>query len=169
MQLIKSPNSNGAALVEALLALAFSVAIITAVVIAVITALSNTNFTKNQNLASAYAQEGIDVARNMKDADFQSFSSLTNHTDGTCYSPSADKSTLVIGCTAPVGDIFRREIYVHHGGLDRSLPLPLQKCESGSTFVASIVSWTDPKCKTSNCHKVQLDTCFRDLNRIIGP
>ncbi|MBI2621564.1 MAG: hypothetical protein HYW63_02855 [Candidatus Levybacteria bacterium] len=158
IKLIK--NQNGQALIEALLALAFAVVIITAVVIAVINALSNTNFTKNQNLGTQYAQEGLDLARNMKDSDYDGFKALANPSPR--YYCITDGDFLYIPPDQPciVGNDFSRHIYIFHGS-------PL--CEANSSFVSSTVSWTDSKCTDgSNCHKIQLDSCFSDPNKAFG-
>lgn len=153
---------KGQSLIEALLALAFAVVIITAVVIAVITSLNNTTFTRNQNLASQYAQEGIDIARNMRDASYGEFKALPS---GQYYCPGADgKLSTDSFCTV---DGFERRVFVQHAGLDEK---DTPTCEANSTFVSSVVSWTDSKCTAATaCHKVQLDSCFTDPNRAFGP
>lgn len=155
----------GQALIEALLALAFAVVIITAVVIAVINALNNTAFNKNQNLASQYAQEGLDIARNLKDSNYDSFKSLSGV---YCLDPETSSIETVGSCSEP--DDFERKIYINHSGTDEAAT---PKCQADlsfvSSFVSSIVFWTDSKCSDgSNCHKVQLESCFSDPNRQFG-
>ena len=161
----QTESQKGQMLIEALLALAFAVVIITAVVIAVITSLNNTSFTKNQNLAAQYAQEGLDIARNMKDSNYSGFRALPN---GGYYCVNKINGTLSdIGFCPPVEE-FSRQIYVDHGtsslgGRDEN---GRERCEVGSSFVASIVSWGDSKCEEEDtqCHSIQLDSCFSNLN-----
>lgn len=152
----QAENQKGQALLESLLALSFAVVIITAVVIVVITSLSNTSFTKNQNLAGQYAQEGLDMARNMRDSDYTGFKALPN---GGNY--CADNGEITTGsCT--VGE-FTKQLYINHSGVDQG---GVVKCEPDSSFVSSIASWNDSKClNNSPCHKVQLDSCFSNPNR----
>lgn len=155
----------GQALIEALLALAFSVIIVTGVVIAVITSLSNVTFTKNQNLASSYAQEGLDIARNLKESNYQTFFSLSNGE----YCATSGSTALTPGSCA-VGS-FTRGIYINHQGRDRGNVLKCPSVNGSGSFVASIVSWNDSKCQNAlvKCHKVQLDSCYYDLNKIRNP
>ncbi len=166
MKSLFSKNQSGQSLVEALLALAFVVAIITAVVTVVISSLNSASFTKNQNRTTSYAQEGLDIARNMKDSNYTVFRALPSR-NYYC----ADEATITLKQTCVAG-VFTRKIYVDHGdatygGRDEKL---VGRCEVGSSFVASIVYWTDSKCAGSNnCHKVQLDSCFSDLNKVSGP
>ncbi len=162
-------RQSGQTLIEALLALIVVIVIITAVVTAVITSLSGATFTKNQNLASQYAQEGIDIARNMKDSDFASFSALNNDQ----YYCAAQGSTSLdsSSCSTKLNGIFTRKIYINHNGQGPNDGASVvKKCPFG-TFVSSIVSWSDPKCGNSgvDCHSVKLDSCFDDLNKVPNP
>lgn len=163
----QTKSQGGQALIEALLALAFAVAIITAVVIVVINALNNTTFTKNQNLATQYAQEGLDIARSMKDSDYDGFKALTNGNYCASVDGVSIDSAPCVGEPLDNGN-FSRVIYVNHNGQDPSGAVP-QECETGSSFISSIVSWTDSKCSGGEfCHKIQLDSCFSDPNRLFG-
>ena len=158
-------KQSGQTLVEALLALIVVIVIITAVVTAVITSLSGATFTKNQNLASQYSQEGIDIARNMKDSDFVGFSALTS---GNSYCAAQGSTSLdTTSCNTKLNGIFTRKIYINHNGTGPNDVIP--KCTG--TYVSSIVSWSDPKCGNSgvDCHSVKLDSCFDDLNKVPNP
>ncbi len=162
---------RGSTLIEALLALTFAVAIITAVVVAVTSSLNNATYTKSQNAATQYAQEGIDIARYMKSSDYDSFISLaTSFGGGPLYCPTQDGILEISDvCTK---DQFLIEIYIDHGtalsgGRDKT---GVSQCEVGSSFVSSTASWTDPKCTNGDfCHKVALDTCLSDLDKLNNP
>jgi len=56
-------NQKGQGLVEALIALGAAVIIIAAITIAVITAVSNSDFSTEQNLATGFAQQGMEIVR----------------------------------------------------------------------------------------------------------
>lgn len=164
LNIIKS--SKGSTLVESLLALTFAVVIITAVVIAVTTALSNSTFTKNQNQATQLAQEGLDIARYMKSSNYVAFRALD---DTVNYCPN-DSGELVPIDELPCDDgIFTSTIDIDHAGGNNASGG--RACEVlNSTFVASEVRWTDSKCnKDEFCHKVVLDTCLSDLDQLENP
>ena len=161
MKSVFSKNQSGQSLVEALLALAFVVVIITAVVTVVISSLNSASFTKNQNRTTSYAQEGLDISRNMKDSSYTAFRALSS--GYYC----ADDGTIALKSEPCVG-VYTRRIYINHGGMDQGGSI--RRCEVGSSFVSSIVYWTDSKCTAGDeCHKIQLDACFSDLNKVSGP
>ncbi|MBI3069818.1 MAG: hypothetical protein HYY87_00750, partial [Candidatus Levybacteria bacterium] len=54
---------KGQTLIEVLLALGTAVVVLSATVVAVLSALNNAQFSKNQSLATQYAQEGMEVMR----------------------------------------------------------------------------------------------------------
>lgn len=156
---IKSKNKKGIILIEAILALGIIVVIMTALVSALVSSISSSNFANEQSIATGYAQEGIEIARNDKDTDFGAFSALS---EGTyCLNQGV---TTVIGAPASGGgctgiDNYTRTIYVN------SSPAP-GRCESSqAVFVASTVTWSDSRCSgASDCHKVELNSCFINLN-----
>ncbi len=159
-------TQNGSTLVESILALTFAVVIITAVVIAVTTALSNSTFTKNQNQATQLAQEGLDIARYMKTSDYTRFRALN---DDVNYCPN-DEGELAPLDELPCDDgIFISSIDIDHAGGNN--PSGGRACEVlNSTFVTSEVSWTDAKCTDGEyCHKVALSTCLSDLEQLDNP
>lgn len=168
-------SEKGSTLIESLLALTFAVVIITAVVIAVTTALSNSTFTKNQNLATQYAQEGLDIARYMKTSDYVAFRALN---DSVKYCPTGEGLLVPID-ELPCNDIdpendadnrvFIGSVSIDHSGGNN--PTGGRACQVlNSTFVTSEVSWTDAKCTDGEyCHKVSLNTCLSDLEQLANP
>src|SRR5450759_3168005 len=56
-------NNKGQGLVEALIALGAAVVIISAITVAVITSVHNSDFAKYQNLATNYAQQGLAIVK----------------------------------------------------------------------------------------------------------
>lgn len=161
-------SEKGSTLIESLLALTFAVVIITAVVIAVTTALSNSTFTKNQNQATQLAQEGLDIARYMKTSDYIAFRALDDNIE---YCPN-EEGELLPNEDSFCGDgEFLKTIRIDHSGGIYPTPIGSRACQVlNSTFVTSEVSWTDAKCTDGEyCHKVTLNTCLSDLEQLENP
>jgi Tfp pilus assembly protein PilV len=117
---------------------------------------------RNQIIASGLAQEGTELARNMRDSSWLSNSPSTGHsfdnipTGNTCR---ADKNSTAITCGNPYALLFDGSGYYTHTG---TTPTKFQRRlivqDSGSSkIVTSLVSWNnasppnDPtNCNTSN-------------------
>ncbi len=146
---------KGQSLIEVVIGLAIAVIIMTAVTTLVINSLQNAEFSKNQNLAEQYAQEGIETMRNLRDSNYSSFSSFS----GT-YCLNKNDPTLVSSCTTPNVDNFIRKVKIDPTGC------------SGITQVNVGVSWSDGKCRdVSNpyCHSVNLTTCLSNFTAAPAP
>src|SRR5450759_4358473 len=63
-------NNKGQGLVEALIALGAAVVIISAITVAVITSVHNSDFAKYQNLATNYAQQGLAIVKQQSQLDW---------------------------------------------------------------------------------------------------
>lgn len=157
----KIKNQNGQSLIEVLIALAASVAVVTAIAITVITSLSNVEFTKNQNLAAQYSREGMEIVRKIAKDNWANF--ISTYT-GVNYCLDQGSSTLRVmgagGCTQNVG-IFVRQITIDQNSAS---------CQN-SVRVTSTVSWSDSKCQVGNvfCHKVVMESCLAEINTIQAP
>lgn len=157
-------NKKGIILLEAIIALAVIVVVMTALVTALVSSLNNSSFSDQQTVATAYAQEGIDIARNQKNADFATFQTLEGP-----Y-PLGQDDTVIPGSSAyldfkPGDDRYTRYIYVNNSGMDEN---GVRFCtQTNSIFVSSTVSWSDSKCSgSSRCHEVNLTSCFVNLNSV---
>lgn len=164
-------SEKGSTLIESILALTFAIIIITAVVIAVTTALSNSTFTKNQNQATQLAQEGLDIARHAKTSDYEAFRALDDDID---YCANDEGELVPVGELPCDKDIYILTIYIDHAGGNN--PTGGRACDilnfdgTNPTFVSSEISWTDAKCVDGGyCHKVALNTCLSDLERLPTP
>lgn len=156
---IKNPES-GQSLIEVLIALAASVAIVAAIAVTVITSLSNVEFTKNQNLATQYSGEGLELVRQKAKDNWSYFSS--HYTSVYYCLDSNDNLSVMVGsCSQNVG-IFKRQIQIFQNDTT--------KC-NGNTKIISTVLWSDSKCLSTDafCHEIELDTCLADINPIQGP
>lgn len=157
-------NSKGIILIEAILALAVISIVLTALVTALVSSLNTSTFSREQSVATSYAQEGLEIARNQKDIDFGNFQNLNGayclSAADTAVTDDSSTSYSNPNCSE-IENKFSRIIYVNSSGND---PVGTSKCEN-SVYVASVVFWTDSKCSGgAKCHKVELSSCFADLN-----
>lgn len=169
----------GQGLVEVLVALGISAIILSAIGMAVISSLRNTQYSQNQNLATQFASQGIEVVRHIRD----SASSLSTF-DKIYYCLSQNSTVLddrpPSGVCDPnidprnidpsVGNIysFIRSVDIYPSANPLNLcPTPTPSTNSAYYAVVS-VSWWDNACATSEfCHKVSLNSCFSDRQDII--
>lgn len=164
-------QQQGQTLIEVLVGLAAGVIVIGAITIATLNALNNAQFSENQNLATQYAQQAMEAVRNMRDTNYQNFSSLsgtycmgksctdlnssnlnTNPNTNYCWTAPAS------GCGQNV-NIFVRQIAFEQNASD---------CD-GNTKVTVTASWNDSKCTTSSntfCHSTTLASCFANINAV---
>lgn len=66
-------HKNGQSLIEVLVSMTVAILVITGLVGAVLVAVRNTQFAKNQSLATKYAQEGMENTRQLRDTDWAVF------------------------------------------------------------------------------------------------
>ncbi len=170
----------GQSLVEVLVGMATAVLIVGAMTVATISALQNAQFGKNENLATNYAQQGIEIVRNLRDQNYNDFNKLNgtyclaktcDKIDPTYTGPGTDPcGPQTILCQQNVGgenaDIFVRQVTITRDDAtcqDSVTPIPGKEVK-----VSANVSWYDTKCGTSNvfCHSVQLTTCLSTYNAI---
>lgn len=168
-------QNAGQSLLEVLAALGAATIIVTAIVVVIINSLSNTQFSKNQNLASQYAQEGMEVVRHMRDSDYNSFNTLDSlneeyclDTNETVINPANIRDRSLNGCSTGLGDppenvnsFFARRVIIRSPG----------SCSQGKEVIVSVL-WVDGKCTDSNnlfCHKSEIRSCLTDYNIIPTP
>lgn len=175
-------NQKGQSLIEVLVGMVTMSIIVGAITVVTINALNNAVYSKNQHLATEYAQQGMEIVRNLRDRQYSSFISLNGYyclaksctdihptavlSNGNPYDPCGPKSLL---CQQNVGgenaDIFVRQVFVDPNGT---------YCQDGTqnntqgTQVTVNVSWYDQKCGSANifCHTVQLSSCLSTYNAI---
>lgn len=160
-------NKKGIILVEAIIAMTVIVMIMTAIVTALISSINSTTYSEEQTIATGYAQEGIEVARNQKNIDWDSISNLSNGYYSLCQGSSLIQSSG----SCVIDGKYTRTIYVNQDGFDNRTSPGSQICLENSIFVASTVTWSDGRCTSSSvdCHKVDLNSCFTNLNYIEAP
>lgn len=156
-QLIK--NQVGQSIVEALIALTAGVTIIAAIAIAVVNSVNNADFAKNQNLATAYSQQALEIINVLQKNNWISFSNLS----GT-YCLGKDSTNLTetaFECGENV-DRFVRTIVITQNA---------SNCSGGSRVEIN-TSWSDGKCTDVNnsyCHAVELVSCVTGIDVLPAP
>lgn len=150
---------KGQSLIEVLIALGVAALIVAAITMAVLAALNNAQFSKNQNLATQYAQQGMEVVRQIRNNDFALFNGYSGQ---FCLDQGANTLRVyppVEGCGQNVSP-FSRVV-----SIDNS-------CESSQKKAQVYVYWSDNKCTDEGnpfCHKAQMVSCFSDANVIQTP
>lgn len=132
-------KSSGQSLLEVLVALSVLLIVLSAITAIVLSSLTEAEYSKNVNLATQYAQEGMEFARGR--GNFQP-------NDQFCLGAN---STFVSGlCGAANLGIFKREVTVDTSG-----------CGARLRKVTVTVSWSDGRCgNTPFCHKVPITSCI---------
>ncbi|MCL5676239.1 MAG: hypothetical protein M1120_03905 [Patescibacteria group bacterium] len=107
----KRPARNkflGQTLIEMLMALGAGVLIVMAIIGGVVVANRNSQFSKNQNLATRYAQEGIELIRSQRDQlGWNAFYSAYNNVP-QCIDGSAKFTNMAGSCGQNVASFFSR-------------------------------------------------------------
>jgi type II secretory pathway pseudopilin PulG len=162
-------KQKGQIMVEALIALGVAVVIIAAITSMIVSALSNAVAARNQDLATQYAKQGMEILRNMSKTDWTKFSLLDTSVT-PCLSkgsnepevPPPDDSNPQKGCGQNI-DTFIRRVDVNSDAVF------LDCGEEGSIKAMVTVFWSDNKCRDTNelfCHSVKLESCFSDVSNI---
>jgi type II secretory pathway pseudopilin PulG len=156
-------KQKGQSLIEVLLAFSVAIVILGAVITAVITSLSSNQYTKNQNLATSYAKEGIAEIRVARDSQWGVFSAIP---DGDYCLPedigrwsAYDLQNCV--SSGKIGDSFSRKVTIKQNSTDCA---SVQSSKKGTKATVTVF-WSDKKCTDpdpakSLCNSVVLDSCF---------
>lgn len=147
---------KGETLVEVLVALGIITVVASALMGVVITSMGNTRFSKNQNLATQYSQEGMEIMRRIRDNNYVDFRNIPNAT--YCLDDGVMALPLPADCTnANVPGNFLRKVTITQGG-----------CAANIANVTVTVSWQDSKCSAANtfCHTSRLESCLSSVNPV---
>lgn len=155
---------KGQTLIEALVALAVAVSIVSAITIVAINSLNNVEFSKNQNSATQYAAEGMEIVRKIRNKNWADFYAKTNVR--YCLPKNASDvipgTTGIPACPVNIDAIFKRQVLINHDAPD---------C-SNTSKVTVTVFWSDSKCTAGSnlyCHKTELISCFSNYSIIPTP
>ncbi|HVZ58757.1 MAG TPA: hypothetical protein VG935_03345 [Patescibacteria group bacterium] len=166
---------KGQSLVEVAVALGIGVLILTSMTLIVITSLSNSEQSTSTSGGTQYVQEGMEIMRNMRDNDWNTFLNLSSGTyclASTCSELSSSGSScgpMNSTCGLNVANKYSRQVIVSQA--DSSCrPANLA---AGAIYakVTTIVSWTDTKCLNSStyCHSVRADSCLSNYSSRPAP
>jgi len=146
--------SWGQTLIEVLLGLSIASIILGALGSSIISSLRNAQFAKNQNLASHFASQGMEIIRQIRDRkdDFN----LGNFA-GTYCLPEDGELDPKPNCPLNVGTpaSYSRKVTIAQGD-------PSSNCESDAYYYIVVsVSWWDNACGDfSPCHKANQASCL---------
>lgn len=158
LRVVSLPNplrsgQNGQTLLEVLVALGVGIFILTAMTSAILGSLANAQFSKNQNLATLYAQQGMEIVRDIRNTDWSNFyNTYTSASPTTFCLPKGGTSPNSGSCLPAdyIDGFFKREIKFARDALD-----PINKIQ-----VTATVSFTDSKGE----HKSELVSVFTNWN-----
>jgi Tfp pilus assembly protein PilV len=179
--------TKGQTIIEVIVALTTAVVIVSAITIAVITALRNAEYSSAQNTATRYAQEGVEFLRFMRDSNFPQFKQLAE-ANVNYYCLAKGATTLSIPppgelstqqCTnssVVIDDIYSRKIefasndaYCNPLQPPTAIPpaTPIPTIANTSKKITVTVSWTDGKCpNSSRCHSAKMVSCLSDYTLV---
>lgn len=152
-------SPKGQTLIEVLAAFGIAVSLVSAITVTVIFALSTTQFGKNKNLATQYAQQGIEVVRRMQDS-----GQLKDVADGTqCLNIGRNSLTTKTSAECPAdASFFVREVTIRSGTGSSCYP---------SRQIILTLKWSDNKCTQDNlyCHKTEITSCLSGVKSVATP
>ena len=153
----KVKSMRGQTLIEALTALGIIAIVITAISVAVTTALSNAEYNQSETLATKYAQQGSEIINQIRDDNYNGFK---NYSGTYCLAQNQTAlGTVQPSCSSPNFGTFIRSVDIVQGG-----------CAANVAHVTVTVSFTDGKCQAGvYCHQVIDDSCFSTSNPIQAP
>lgn len=141
-------NSSGQTLLEVLAALGVGVVVLVAIVSAVLSSLSNAQFSKNQNLATQYGQQGMEIVRSIKNNSWSSFYNTYTGTSITPFCLPKDDTTPNSGLCQPgdkIDGFFTRELRFERGCIVSPCNTTNPDDPNLKIQVKATVSFTDSK------------------------
>jgi len=152
-------NMKGQSLIEVLVALGIIAIVVTTIASIITSSLGNTNYSKDLNAATKYAQDGLEITRAVRNSNYTTFASLS----GTfCLAQNATTLGAPQGsCATPnVDSIYIRQIDVEIN----------PGCGANVSKVTATVKWKDGKCTGGTyCHQSELVSCLSRVNPVQVP
>lgn len=166
MEIFQFLNNKGQGLVEALVALGAASVIIAAIAISVVSAVNNSDYSKNQNKATALAQQEMEILSQESRTNWSVF----NARNGSyCAFNPRDLKATIEECnkvnSALIDNVFIRQVDIQKGDSTNC-----QGNVQNGTSVKVTVKWTDGKCDADDyCHSVYVQSCFTNINLTPSP
>lgn len=158
----------GFSMIEILIALSALIILASATAIAVSNSLSNSFRSKNQNLATQYAEQGMEIMKKMNITDYQTFSQLSGDycLDKTCTKLDSNVPKCwkpASSCSQNIDNFFIRDVAV-------TQKLANIHCNNQNTEVVVTVSWVDGSCPANQyCQHTVLSSCFTNNSNALIP
>lgn len=150
-------SQSGQVLIEVLVALGVIVVVVSMVTISTATSLSNVEFSRTQNQATQYAQEGMEVIRSIRNNNVTNFTALSG---SYCLAQDSSVLTQPAPCSVNIDNTFIRSVTIEKNNV--------AIC-AGGTKTTVLVSWTDGKCSSgSYCHNATIASCIAVTNVVPG-
>lgn len=165
-------SQKGQTIIEVVVAFGTAIVVLVAVTIAVLYALNNAQFSKNQKLAADYSLEGIEVVRHTRDIDYSVFSTLGGDYCLGKGVTKIDKNLILTPRPHPTNGCGQNyDIFVREAKIEQN---ETSDCGSSALYnIAKVTvktSWNDGKCRSTNnlfCHSSVLSSCLSDANQLI--
>lgn len=174
---------KGQTLIEVVVAFAAAAVVIVAISGAVLSSMNNAQFSKNQNQAFSYAQEGMELMKQLRNANWTLFSSYG--TDYYCLDKGGTtlfpKDLAIQGCSHDgsnaqnIDGVYVRQIDIEKNASSCN-PIPPTPTPPpppiNATKVTVTVSWSDSQCRNAStiyCHSSQLVSCFTNFTLVPAP
>lgn len=147
-RLQKITSIRGQALVEALVAIGITMILVTGLIAGTVNSLKSNQFGRNKSQASKLSQEGLEVARALRDGSWEDFVAFSNYpASGAkfwCLDGQSTWAELFQGqqCPFNILNVFNRKISFNW--------------QDPKMVVVSTVSWND----ASTVHKSEITTYF---------
>jgi type II secretory pathway pseudopilin PulG len=147
---------KGQTLIELLVTMSIAIIILVAASTVILSSLNNAQNSKVKNLATEYAQEGMETIRQMRNMNYNTFKNYNGK-----YCLAKGENILRSSCTNPNVDTFIRSVEIEQNS----------NCNTNAVQVTLSVSWADKKCSSSDsyCQRVSLITCLSTDNPIPAP
>jgi hypothetical protein len=170
-------NHKGQTILEVVVALGAGIIVLSAMTIAVVTALNNASQATAESQATQFAQQGIEIVRSMRNTDYATLSTLSGD---YCMAASCSALTTQTGtcgfkttsCGTNINNKFIREVSVTQNSSTCLVPGVTPAPGSKQTEVTMTVSWSDSKCRDEDnrfCHNVSIDTCLSNYTGRTAP
>lgn len=166
---------KGETIIEVVIAIGAAMIILTALTTMMLRSLNNATEGSSRTMATQYAQDGLEIMRNMKD---NSWSTLVNLPTSTyCLADSCSTLSPTAGtcgkkvstCGVNVANTFVREVAINQNDGTCMPTNPM----SGKKFIRVVtsVSYKDTNCPSSNlyCHTIQVESCLTNLDSRSAP
>lgn len=161
-------NQKGQTILEVLLAFSILAIIVTSITIASVVSLSNTDLSRDQNLAAEYSEGGMEMMRQVRDIDYQNFTKLSGHyclpiTCSSYGSCSQAQTALATACPTPTNGFIRDVNIIKPSASSNTCQNPLDSVKSTQLTVTT--SWNNNTCNASNpyCKQTIIISCLSGI------